>query len=90
MSEYNHKGKIKETYLEIMNKFVVNSEPNKELMKVLVDLYACAYEAGESEESQRVHFFSRNLIDEEELLKRCHGELPYDDDCACDDEEDDM
>lgn len=74
--EYNHIDKIVDTYKKLL-KMLPNKEPNIELLKTILDLYTFAYDAGEYEQSDRVHYYYRDLIKEEELLKHCHGNESY-------------
>lgn len=74
--EYNHIDKITESYQKLL-KLLPNKKPNKELLEAILDIYTFAYESGEFEQSDRVHYYYRDLIKEEELLKHCHGKDSY-------------
>lgn len=72
--EHDHSGNIIETYQKLLKMTSNGDEPNKELLDIVLDMYAFAYEAGETEQSTRVHLFHKELIDKNELLRQCHGE----------------
>jgi hypothetical protein len=74
--EYNHTEEIIETYQKLLKIISEDGKPNKELMNIVFNMYAFAYEAGSTEESTKVHFFHRELFDVDTLLKQGHGELP--------------
>lgn len=69
--EYNHIAKILETYRKLQTLYG-ESKPNKKLLETVFELYAYAYEAGEMEEHQRVHFFFPEMYKMDELLEYCH------------------
>lgn len=70
--EYNHTEKIVETYQKILKLTSDSSIPNKEILDIILNVYTFAYEAGEHEEMERVHYYYRDLINEETMLKKCH------------------
>lgn len=76
--EYNHTRKIVETYQKLLALDSPAKQPNKQLLDIILDMYSFAYAAGEQEERQRVHFFHPELIDKEQLLKQCNGEISVD------------
>jgi hypothetical protein len=73
--EFDHKAKIIEAYKKLLKETTNNKEPNKEIMDVVLDMYAFAYEAGEMGQRERVHTFHKDLYEHKELLKRAHKEL---------------
>jgi hypothetical protein len=71
--EHDHIGKIIETYQKLLKTTSNKNKPNKEILEIVLDMYSFAYGAGEEEQSTRVHFFHKELINKDKLLRQCHG-----------------
>ncbi|MGO4348133.1 hypothetical protein AB4Z45_21815 [Paenibacillus sp. MCAF9] len=68
----DHYGCIVDTYRKVLQ-LTDTHKPSIELLEAIIQCYGAGYSAGEDEEAEKVHFFYIDMVDREELYRRCHS-----------------